>query len=169
MNFKLEDVPQFYQNYIQKVGNAELVPSLLSSGDQFVETCKKMSDNQALYRYAEGKWSVKDMIQHMIDSERIFVYRVLRFARNDSTELSGFEQDDYVPEANADARPLHQLLSEFTNLRASTIDLFSSLGEKERARTGFSNKVEMSVEMLGYIIVGHTIHHHTILKERYIK
>lgn len=169
MKVDLNDVPEFYRPYMKQIGDAELVPLLLKSGDDLVTLCKNLTEQQSLYRYDVGKWSVKDVIQHLIDAERVFAYRAMRFARNDSTELSGFDQDDYVPEANADARPLHQLLSEFTNLRASTIDLFSSLGEESRKRRGISNKVEMSVNTIGYIISGHTLHHLVILKERYFK
>lgn len=169
MGVDINKVPAFYQGYVRQTGNGKLVPMLLKSGDDLVETCKSLTEAKALYRYAEGKWSIKDLVQHMIDSERVFVYRALRFSRNDNTELSGFDQDHYVPEAKADNRPLHQLLTEFNNLRASTIDFFSALGDEERERTGVSNGVEMSVEMLGLIISGHTFHHLNIIKEKYLK
>ena len=169
MNFSIDQVPEFYRNYIKKTEGGELVPLLLQSGDQLVATCRDLGDEKALFRYEIGKWSIKDLIQHLIDSDRVFAYRAMRFARNDKTELSGFDQDDYVPEAHADERPLHQLLNEFNSLRASTIEFFYALKPQQLSRVGISNGVEMSVEMLGYIMSGHTLHHLQIINERYIK
>lgn len=169
MKIDINNVPEFYRPYFKSIGNGELVPLLLSSGDGLMELLKSINDEKALFRYADGKWSIKDIVQHMIDSERVFVYRAMRFARNDKTELHGFEQDDYVPEANADGRTVHQLLTEFMNLRASTIDFFASLDDDKRKREGLSNGVSMSVEVIGFIISGHLMHHTSIIEERYLK
>lgn len=169
MAIDINKVPEFYQTYFKSIGTSELVPLLLSSGDDLMELLKSINDERALHRYAEGKWSIKDVVQHIIDAERVFVYRAMRFARNDKTDLHGFEQDDYVPEANADHRTVHQLLTEFMNLRAATIDFFSSLSQEYRERTGTANRFEMSVEMIGYIISGHLLHHVSIIEERYLK
>ncbi len=169
MAVDINKVPEFYQPYFKSIGSSELVPLLLKSGDDLMELLKSINDEKAHHRYAEGKWSIKDVVQHMIDSERVFVYRAMRFARNDKTELSGFDQDDYVPEAKADHRTVHQLLTEFMNLRAATIDFYSSLSQEYRERTGKCNGVEMSVEMIGYIISGHLLHHISIIEERYLK
>lgn len=169
MNFTISEVPKWYQNYVTEAGDGDIVDVLNHGCDSLIELLGSLTDDQALYRYAPEKWSIKDLIQHLTDSERVFIYRALRFARNDKTELSGFEQDDYVPEANADQRPLKSLLDEFANVRRSTSDFYRTLSEKELSRTGVSNGVEMSVEMLGYIIAGHTMHHINVLKERYLK
>ena len=169
MNFTINHVPDFYHNYIRKTEGRALIPLLIDSGHLLEATCGDLDDEKSLFRYASGKWSIKDLIQHLIDSERVFVYRAMRFARNDKTALSGFDQDDYVPEANADTRPLEQLLSEFKSLRASTIVFFDSLHRDHLSRIGVSNGVEMSVEMIGYIIAGHTLHHLHIITERYIQ
>ncbi|MEQ9466361.1 MAG: DinB family protein [Ekhidna sp.] len=165
----IKEVPEFYQGYIRALGEGELVPLLLKTGDEFITFCRRLTEPQGHYKYAEDKWSIKDIILHVTDAERIFAYRALRFARNDKTEISGFEQNDYVLEANADSRTIHNLLSEFTNVRAATLDMFSSFSEKVRKRTGVSNGVEMSVETLGYIISGHLMHHLNIIHERYTK
>ncbi|WP_420575572.1 DinB family protein [Ekhidna sp.] len=165
----LVNVPEFYQGYVKSLGQGDLVPLLLKTGDEFIEFGRGLSEAQGAYRYAEDKWSIKEVIQHVIDSERIFAYRALRFARNDKTEIPGFEQNDYVPESNADNRPIHGLMTEFTNVRASTVDLFTSFTNEMKQQTGVSNKVEMSVEALGYIISGHQNHHLTIIYERYSK
>lgn len=169
MAVDINKVPEFYQTYFKSIGSSELVPLLLKSGDDLMELLKSINDEKALYRYDENKWSIKDVVQHAIDAERVFAYRAMRFARNDKTDLHGFEQDDYVPEANADARTVHQLLTEFMNLRASTIDFYSSLTQEVRERSGTSNNTEMSVEMIGYIISGHLLHHISIIEERYLK
>ncbi|WP_424961613.1 DinB family protein [Ekhidna sp.] len=166
---ELSKIPEFYKGYVETLGHGDLVPLLLKTGDEFIEFGRGLSEAQGAYRYAEGKWSIKEVILHVIDSERIFAYRALRFARNDKTEISGFEQNDYVPESNADNRSIHSLMTEFTNVRASTVDLFTSFSEGVRNRTGVSNKVEMSVEAIGYIIAGHQKHHLDIIHERYTK
>ncbi|MEP0986980.1 DinB family protein [Ekhidna sp.] len=165
----VQKVPEFYRGYIKAAGEGELVPLLLKSGDDFIHFCRGISEQQGLYKYAPDKWSIKDIILHLTDSERVFAYRALRFARNDKTELSGFDQNLFVPEANADGRTIHNLLSEFTNVRAATVDLFSSFSEEVRQRSGIASGVEMTVEMLGYIISGHLNHHLNIIHERYSK
>ncbi|SNT25935.1 DinB superfamily protein [Ekhidna lutea] len=165
----IQKVPEFYRGYIETLGGGELVPLLLKTGDEFISYCNRITEQQGLYRYEDGKWSIKDVILHVTDAERVFAYRALRFARNDSNELSGFEQNDYVPEANADDRTIHNLLTEFTNVRAASVDLFSSFSQEIRERTGMANGVEMSVEAIGYIISGHLKHHLEIIQERYTK
>ncbi|WP_370086637.1 DinB family protein [Ekhidna sp.] len=165
----IKEVPEFYQGYVRTLGEGELVPLLLKSGDDFIGFCRNLTEAQGRYKYAPDKWSIKDVILHLIDSERVFAYRALRFARNDKTELSGFEQDDYVPEAHADERTIHNLLTEFTNVRAATVDLFSSFNDEIRKRSGIANGVQISVEALGYIISGHLVHHMNVLNERYTK
>jgi hypothetical protein len=105
----------------------------------------------------------------MMDAERIFSYRALRFARNDSTPLSAFEENDYAPQANAHARTLAQLLQEMKNLRTTTIDLFASFTPEMLQRTGTANGKVISVVNLGYIVAGHETHHRIVLQERYLK
>lgn len=121
------------------------------------------------YRYEKGKWSIKELVCHMMDAERIFAYRALRFARNDSTELSSFEENDYAPEANAHSRSLKQLLREAETLRKTTLDLFSSFTPEMLQRKGTVNKNVVSVINIGYIIAGHETHHRNVLNERYLK
>lgn len=163
----INKVPEFYQGYIKAAGTGELVPLLLKSGDDFITFCRRLTEQQGLYKYAPDKWSIKDLILHLTDSERVFAYRAMRFARNDNTELSGFDQDLYVPEGKADDRSIHNLISEFTNVRAASVDLFTSFSQEIRQRKGIASGVEMSVEMIGYIISGHLIHHMNIIQERY--
>ena len=165
----LEEVPEFYRGYVRATGSGELVPLLLKTGDDFITFCRKLTEQQGLYKYAPDKWSIKDIILHLIDAERMFSYRAFRFARNDKTELFGFDQNDYVSEAGADSRSIHSLMSEFTNVRAASVDMFSSFSEEVRKRKGIASGVEFSVEVLGYIISGHVIHHMNVIQERYTK
>ena len=120
------------------------------------------------YRYAEGKWTIKDIIQHLIDAERIFTYRALRFARNDKTNLSGFDENDYVDEANANDRTVMQLLTEMSAVRHATLLLFKSFTNEQLIRIGTSNNNLLSVRALGYIIIGHQNHHQRVFEERYL-
>lgn len=161
-------VPSFYRGYVEKVQHLDLVPSLLNSGDSFISLGRALSEAKAKHRYAEDKWSIKDIILHIIDAERIFAYRALRFARNDGTELSGYDHNAFVQIADADLRPVHSLITEFTNVRAATIDMFSSFDGITRKRNGICNGLEMSVETLGYIIAGHVAHHQEIIETRYL-
>ncbi len=165
----IQKVPEFYRGYVLSLGEGELVPLLLKTGDEFLEFGKNLSESQGNYRYANDKWSIKEVIQHVTDAERIFAYRALRFGRNDPSEISGFEQNDYVPESNAGERSIHSLMTEFTNVRASSVDLFTSFSQEIREQTGLASGVNISVEALGYIIAGHCKHHLNIIYERYSK
>ena len=103
----------------------------------------------------------------MIDAERVFAYRALRFSRNDKTELSGFEENDWAPEANATNRKLYKIIEEYNNVRASTVDLFGSFSDEMLKRVGTANGSQMSVNAIGFVIIGHETHHRKILNERY--
>jgi len=122
------------------------------------------------FRYAPEKWTIKELLQHMIDTERIMNYRALRFARKDKTELPGFEQDDYVSVLEETERfPLSVFVEDWEILRENTLRLFKRFNEEESERTGRANKAIFSVRALAYINVGHEIHHRKILLERYLK
>lgn len=121
-----------------------------------------------MHRYEPGKWSIKELLGHLIDSERIFTYRALRFARNDHAPLSGFDQDPYVAEANFDQRPWSELVAEFEHLRRSTILFFRGLKPESETRFGVANNASITVRALGYAIAGHELHHMRILREKYL-
>ena len=120
------------------------------------------------FTYAPGKWTVRELLCHIMDAERIFCYRALRFARNDKTPLSGFEENDYAPQANAAGRPLAKIATDMAHLRNSSIDLFESFTPEMLTRKGLANNNELSVAALGFIISGHETHHRKILMERYL-
>jgi len=120
------------------------------------------------YRYAEGKWTIKEILVHISDDERIYAYRALRFARNDKTELPGFEQDDYARYSGANERDLNDILEEFTTVRNATISLFNNFDNEALTRAGVANGNIMSVRAAAYHIAGHELHHINIIKERYL-
>ncbi len=152
-----------------QVHDMNLLDALEQSNMNLVALLTPVPENMGEYRYEKGKWSIKELICHMMDAERIFAYRALRFARNDATELAAFEENDYAPQANAHGRTIKQLLQEATTLRKTTIDLFSSFTPEMLERKGTANKNVVSVINIGYIIAGHETHHRNILNERYLK
>lgn len=121
------------------------------------------------YRYAKGKWTIKEILAHIIDDERIYSYRALRFARNDQTELPGFEQDDYALESRANDRTIEALLKEFAAVRNSTIALFDSFDGQVLTRSGLASGNVMSVRAAAYHIAGHELRHMNIIRERYLE
>jgi uncharacterized damage-inducible protein DinB len=125
--------------------------------------------DRLLHRYAEGRWTIKEILGHIVDDERIYVYRALRFARNDSTELLGFDQDQYARYSEANKRDSGDLLDEFSLVRQSTIAFFKSLDAAALLRTGVANGQSVSVRALAYHIAGHELHHMNIIRERYLK
>lgn len=166
---QLESVPSFYKKYVEHVKDMDLLEALKQSSRQTLNLIRTIPEAKGEYRYAEGKWSIKELLNHMMDAERIFAYRALRFSRNDKTDLPGFEENDYAPQANAHSRTVANLASEMERLRVSTIDLYSSFSAEMLQRTGTANKNEISVLNLGYIIAGHEQHHLNVLTERYLK
>lgn len=120
------------------------------------------------YRYAPDKWSVKEMLLHLLDTERIFAYRALRIARNDQTPLPGFEQDDYIPYNRAEERSPASIMAEYRVIRAATLELFRYLSEEDLLRKGVASNNPISVRALAYLIAGHEQHHLRILRERYL-
>ena len=119
------------------------------------------------HRYAEGKWTIKEILAHVVDDERIFAYRALRFARNDKTELPGFEQDEYARYSGANEREVRDILNEFATVREATISLFNSFDAAALARLGVASGNPMSVRAIAYHIAGHELRHVNVIKERY--
>ncbi|GHN00271.1 DNA damage-inducible protein DinB [Cytophagales bacterium WSM2-2] len=168
MLLNLDTVPHFYKNYVKQIEEPDILQALRISGHRMQELVHSIPEKKADFAYAPGKWTVRELLCHMIDAERIFGYRALRFARNDKTPLPGFEENDYAPQANASGRPLKKIASDMVHLRSSTIDLFESFTPEMLTRKGLSNNNELSVMALGFIIPGHETHHRKILVERYL-
>jgi uncharacterized damage-inducible protein DinB len=159
----------FYGSYIGLVSeNVSLLDSLQSSFLEVHSYFSDLSHEKLHYRYAEGKWTLKEMLLHIIDTERIMSYRALRFGRKDATPLTGFEQDDYVPNSYANKRDIKSLLEEYSTVRMATISLFASFNEASLKQIGEGNGNPMSVRALGFIISGHEMHHLQVAKERYL-
>ncbi len=158
----------YYANYIAMVDEVDLLEDLEISVHEFIKFVQNIPMDKYDYRYAEGKWTIKDIIQHLIDSERIFAYRALRIARNDKTPLPGFEENDYAAIAGGSERSIRDLLTELAIVRQATISLFKTFSEEVVLRTGIASGYDISVRALGFIIIGHQKHHQKIFQERYL-
>ena len=156
----------YYATYISLSG-PDALTGLAEQSASTQQLLATASEAQAMHRYAPGKWSVKEVMGHLCDAERIFAYRALRFARTDTTELAGFDENLYVPAGNFDSRSLPDLAAEFAAIRAATLALYRGLDEAALARCGIANGQPMSVRALGHVLVGHEAHHVAILRERY--
>lgn len=161
------EYPPYFARYVDRVPDGDFMAQLRENSARLDATLAAIDDARGAHRYAEGKWSVRQIVGHLLDTERIFVYRALRIARADTTPLAGFEQDDYAATAGSDARRLPDLRDELRALRESTIRFFDSLPEEAWARTGTVNGYNISVRALAHVTVGHTIHHLHGLAERY--
>jgi hypothetical protein len=161
-----ESIP-YYHRYIDKVSDDDLGTQLLQQLREVEQLFENVTDRDALARYAEGKWSIKEILGHLCDTERIFSYRLLRIARGDSTPLPGYEENDYVPAGRFDERPLPMLLGELRAVRLSTAALLEGLPEEAWGRWGEANGDPITARALAYIIVGHVSHHLGVLRSRY--
>jgi uncharacterized damage-inducible protein DinB len=168
MLLNLDNIPHFHKNYIKQIEETDLLQALRISSHRMLELIHFIKEEKSDYRYAEDKWTVREVLCHMLDTERIMAYRALTFARNDKTHLPPFEEKDYGPQANASGRSLKKIADEFGRLRASTIDLFESFTPEMLNRKGTANNNQLSVVALGFIIAGHETHHRKILMERYL-
>lgn len=164
----LATVPPFYRGYVNLVKDYEMMEIIKLSNTRTLQVVRSIPEDKGEYRYALGKWSIKELLCHMMDAERIFAYRALRFARNDKTELAGFEETNYAAQANAHSRTIKEISDEMERLRFSTLDLYKSFNSEMLLRKGTANNTEVSVLNLGYIVPGHETHHTSILKDRYL-
>ncbi len=158
----------FYKNYILKSGDKDLMEALSTSREKVLDFFRSIPEDKHEYRYAEGKWTIKEILQHLIDAERVFAYRALRFARNDETPLPGFDQNIYTPNSYANERTLAEILEDYEATTLSTIALFKSFKEENLTNIGMASNAPMSVRALGFVIVGHETHHCQIIRERYL-
>jgi uncharacterized damage-inducible protein DinB len=166
---KTEYAP-YFERYMQLsvLKDKTIIESLESAQDEFDSVLRNLPDKKHSFSYATGKWTLKELIQHVIDTERVFCYRALSFARNDQTALPGFDQDVFVDNDTANERDYYDLLDEMKVLRKSSIQLFKSFSKEALLRIGVASNNKMSVRALGYLFSGHQIHHINIVKERYL-
>ena len=157
----------YYSTYIKAMGDVPLLPALEEGLKDMQSFMARLEDHKLTFAYAKGKWTVAEVLVHLLDTERIFQYRALRFARTDRSELPGFEQDDYVVESFANQRTKAEILEEFMGIRQASISLFRSFNEDSLQRMGTASGVKMSVRALGYVICGHQAHHLRVLEDFY--
>ena len=160
-------VPDYYMNYIKLADDRELLEQLSTGGIDLFEANFSLIKSLGLKSYSLGKWSANQMIEHLIDTERIFQSRCLRFARQDKTELPGYSEDDYVMSARSNQLSIDKLLADYKSLRVSTCALFSNFSDEELMRTGIASGQEISVLAMGFVLIGHPIHHFNVLQEKY--
>jgi hypothetical protein len=159
----------YYGRYIALVGGDDVVAALEDQPRETLALLSTLSEEQGDYRYAPAKWSVKEVLGHVIDTERVLSYRALRFARNDRTPLASFEQDDYVRAGNfADCR-LADLIEEFVCVRRASLWFFRQLSAEAWMRRGIASGNEVSVRAVAYIVAGHELHHRRVLQEKYLR
>ncbi|TDE05632.1 DinB family protein [Flavobacterium hiemivividum] len=158
----------YYAPYIEALNNVNLIEELEICLHEFIKFVQNIPMDKFDYRYAEGKWTIKEIIQHLIDTERVFSYRALRISRNDKTPLPGFDENDYVDNTNANERGLQVLLTELAVVRQSTLALFKSFSEEQLIRVGVASNCAVSVRAIGFIVIGHQKHHQKVFQERYL-
>lgn len=164
---KTEYAP-YYETYVSLVPETDIVGALRDQSAEFEEVFSAIAEEKGSYAYAEGKWTIKEVVGHLNDCERIFAYRALRIGRGDETPLAGFDQNPYVENGNFNQTMLSDLIEEFRLLRQSSVLFFKNLSSEAWTRIGTASEAEVSARALAYIMVGHVRHHTNILKERYL-
>ena len=162
------EYPVFYKTYIQELEEVELIEEMEICLHEFIKFVQNIPMDKFDYQYEEGKWTIKEIIQHLIDIERVFSYRALRISRNDKTPLPGFDENEYVANSNGKERSLQSLLTEMAVVRQSTLSLFNSFSQEQVTKIGIASNNEVSVRAIGFIIIGHQKHHQKIFIERYL-
>ncbi|HEX6369377.1 MAG TPA: DinB family protein [Longimicrobium sp.] len=158
----------YYSKYVDRVPDGDLLQTLRAQLDETLALVRGLDEAQGGHRYAPGKWSIRDVLNHVIDAERVFAYRALRIARGDATPLEGFDENAYAETADADARTLADLADELRHVRLGNLALFGSLSDEALARRGTASGGVVSVRALAWIIAGHELHHVALLRERYL-
>ena len=161
-----EEAAPFYKDFLAAFPDGRVGIHLQTQAVVLEELCAGLTESGAMFRYAEGKWTIKEVIGHLLDTERVFAYRLLRISRGDPTELPGFD-DSYVPAGQFNLRSVNELVLEFTLQRASTLALVNGIPPAAWPRVGTANGFRTSARALVYVILGHTAHHCRVIRERY--
>ncbi len=159
---------EFYGGYVALVPPGDLLQHLVAQLRETMSLLSQVPESQAGRAYAPGKWTLKEVVVHMSDAERVFAYRLLRIGRGDRTPLAGFEQDEWIPLSGANDRTLASLVDEFATVRAATVQLVGNLPVDAWERRGTASGHEISVRALVYICAGHELHHQRIIREKYL-
>ncbi|MEO8399899.1 MAG: DinB family protein [Ignavibacteriaceae bacterium] len=162
------DYPAYFENYLKNVDGENPIKNLEEQKIQLCNTLMPLTDEEANYSYAEGKWSIKEIIGHLIDTERVMSYRSMAIARGEKQHLPGFDQDEYAKGSNFKNRELSDILNEYQKVREATIALFKSFDESFYDKRGVANKSDVTVRAVIFMIPGHEMHHLKILKEKYL-
>lgn len=165
----ISEYNSFYHTYILALGEVTLMEELENGKEAFLSVLKDVDSDALNYAYADGKWTLAEVLMHIIDAERIFQYRALRFARNDNTPLPGFDQNVFIKGLNISGKAKNEIRSEYEAVRNATINLFKSFNADVLKRVGIASDSEMSVRAMGFIICGHQAHHLNIIRERYLE
>ncbi|MFD2562543.1 DinB family protein [Aquimarina rubra] len=163
-----EEYNPYYGVYIDKAESSNVVDGLKLDKHKFIEFVNSIPDEKLTYSYGEGKWTVAEVLQHIIDTERVFAYRALRFARKDKSPLMGFDQDEYVPNSNANNYTKKEFIEDFEAVRNSSITLFKGFTEDMLTQIGEASGSPMSARAAGYILSGHQKHHLDVIENRYL-
>ncbi|HXL55208.1 MAG TPA: DinB family protein [Chitinophagaceae bacterium] len=164
-----QDSSEFYHGYIDHAKGNSVAEVMANHSVQLKEFYNNLPEEKADYAYASGKWTIKEVLQHVIDAERVFSYRALRFARKDSTPLPSFDENSFAQNSNAANRTLRSLKGEFNAVRNSTDLMIASFNEEQLNARGIASNKSITVNALTFIIYGHLLHHKAILEERYLK
>ncbi|MEH7305545.1 DinB family protein [Neobacillus drentensis] len=162
------EYPEYYTPYVNLVSEDNLLTILKENLVKTIELFESLSEEDGLFRYAENKWSIKEVLGHMADTERIMSYRLLRVGRGDKTALAGFNENDYVKSSQINNLPIKNILEDFIATRKATLTLFQNMPEDAWANIGFANNNEVTARAIAYIITGHALHHCNIITERYL-
>ncbi|KMQ62205.1 DNA damage-inducible protein DinB [Chryseobacterium sp. BLS98] len=164
----MSDFQKYIQRYLDQIPSGSWIEELKKSGENTIALYSELTEGQSLFAYAEGKWTLKELLLHLSDAERVFQYRVLVFARGDKAALPGFDEEDYAAHSFANKRTLESLLEEYKTVRKSSQILIESLEPSALKNIGTANGNELTAETVGKLIVGHNYHHLNIIKERYL-
>ena len=166
---KAGEYPEYFEKYYSKLpAEGDLFELMTKSNMDTIDVITSVDEETLEFRYADEKWSIREIIQHLMDSERVFSYRAMRIARGDKSENPGYDENVYAANSNADNRNIMDMVREFSLLRASTIELFKSFNDEALQQLGFANGYKVTTAALGYAIVAHEMHHLKVIEEKYL-
>jgi Mycothiol maleylpyruvate isomerase N-terminal domain. len=163
-----DEYPPFYAGYVAQVPDGDVVEALIGGAEIAAALLHDVSEEVADHAYAEGKWTLKEVLLHCADAERIFAYRALRMARGDETPLPGWDENTYAPKSGASTRSLSSILDELESVREATVTLFQGLPEEAWSRAGVANGQPITVRAIAWITAGHLLHHLAVVQDRYL-